>query len=84
MSIVLRETMTNMEGAYQAVTLLKIGVAGLVIVLAVALIVAGTLIRQEKRKRFLLWCTGSYIALWTLFVLYNTVLLTRHLMRMWH
>lgn len=76
--------MTNMGGAYQAVTVLRIGAIGLLIVLAVALIVAGTLIRPEKRKRFLLWCTGSYLALWTLFVLYNTVLLTRHLLKMWH
>jgi len=74
--------MTNMGGAYQAVTLLKIGAIGLVIVLAVALIVAGTLIREEKRRRFLLWCTGSYVALWTLFVIYNTFLLTRHFLKM--
>ena len=74
--------MTNMGEAYQAVALLKIGAIGLVIVLAVALIIAGTLIRAEKRKRFLLWSIGSYIVIWTLFVLYNTVLLTRYLMKM--
>jgi hypothetical protein len=71
-----------MGGAYQAATLLRNGAIGLVIVLAIALIVAGTLIREEKRKRFLLWCTGSYLVLWTLFVLYNTVLLTRHFLKM--
>lgn len=73
-----------MGGAYQVVTLLEIGAVGLLITLAVALIVAGTLIRPEKRMRLLLWCVGAYAAGWTLFVLYNTVLLTRYFFKILH
>ncbi len=73
-----------MGGAYQVATLIKIGLAGLVIVLAAALIVAGTLIPPEKRRKFLLWCAGVYAALWGAFVLYNTLMLTRHFIRMLH
>ncbi len=68
-----------MSGAYTVAELLKIGALGLVVVLAVALTTAGTVVRPERRRRFLLWAMAGYMALWTLWVLYNTVLLTRYL-----
>lgn len=73
-----------MGGAYQVATLIEIGVVGLVIVLAVALLIAGTLIQPEKRRKFLLWCVGVYAAGWAVFVLYNTLTLTRYFIRMMH
>lgn len=76
--------MTDMGGAYPVVTLITGGVTGLVIVLAIALLVAGTLIRAERRRRFLLWCVVIYAAGWTAFVLYNTLMLTRYFIRIVH
>jgi hypothetical protein len=70
-----------MGGAYPVATLLTDGAIGLVIVLAAALIAAGTLVRAEKRRRFLAWCVGMYIVGWTLFVLYNTLVLTRYFLK---
>ncbi len=68
-----------MGGAYTVVELLKMGALGLVVVLAVALTTAGTMLKPERRRRFLLWAVAGYMTLWTFWVLYNTVLLTRYL-----
>jgi hypothetical protein len=73
-----------MGEAYQVATLIRVGVVGLVIVLALALLIAGTLVQPEKRRRFLLWCVGVYAAGWTVFVLYNTLMLTKYLIKMMH
>ncbi|WP_260703176.1 hypothetical protein [Edaphobacter flagellatus] len=73
-----------MGGAYPVRALLEGGALGFAIALAVALMVAGTLIRRESRRRFLLWCAGIYITGWMLFVLYNTVLLTRYFLKVMH
>jgi hypothetical protein len=73
-----------MNGAYPEAVLLEYGAAGLLIVLAAASMVAGTMIRAERRRRFLLWCVAVYMAGWTLFVLYNTVVLTRYFLKIMH
>ncbi|MDE1176803.1 MAG: hypothetical protein PW789_09365 [Edaphobacter sp.] len=73
-----------MSEAITTATLLGYGAAGLIAVLAIALILAGTVVRPERRNRFLFWCVAVYVSIWTLFVLYNTVLLTRVFVRMMH
>ena len=73
-----------MGGAYPVATLLKAAAVGLVLLLAVVLLIAGTLVSQEKRKRFILWCVGIYAAGWTVFFLYNTYLLLRYLVGLRH
>ena len=76
--------MADMDGAYSVATVLQIGVFGLVITLAVVLIAAGTLVKPERRKRFVLWGLVAYFSGWTLFVLYNTLVLTRTLFKLLH
>jgi hypothetical protein len=71
-------------GAYTVAALLKLGAIGLTAVLALALIVAGTLLKPESRNRFLLWVVAAYMTAWTVWVLYNTLVLTRVLMKMIH
>jgi hypothetical protein len=71
-----------MGGTYTVAGLMEAGVLWLAIVMAAALLIAGLLIKPEGRKRFLLWCAALYMAGWTLFVLYNTVLLTRTLVHL--
>jgi len=76
--------MADMDGAYSVATVLQIGVFGLVIALAVVLIAAGTLVKPEGRKRLVLWGLVAYFSGWTLFVLYNTLVLTRTLFKLLH
>ena len=76
--------MADMDGAYSVATVLQIGVFGLVIALAVVLIAAGTLVKPERRKRFVVWGLVAYFSGWTLFVLYNTLVLTRTLFKLLH
>jgi len=76
--------MADMGGAYPVADLLKAAVIGLIILLAVVLLVAGTLVNKEKRKRFILWCVGIYGVGWALFFLYNTYLLIRYFVDLRH
>jgi len=73
-----------MNVTYTVASLLEYGAIGLIVVLAVALMVAGTLLKPERRIRFVLWVTAAYMATWTAWVLYNTLALTRVLMKMMH
>ncbi|MBS1799812.1 MAG: hypothetical protein JSS95_08310 [Acidobacteria bacterium] len=70
--------MADMGGAYPVAMLLKIAAIGLVVLLAVALLIAGTLIGKEKRQRFLAWSVGIYTAGWIVFLLYDTYLLIQY------
>jgi hypothetical protein len=70
-----------MGGAYQVRTLIEVGALGLLIVAAVALTVAGMLLRPESRRRFVLWCTAFYVTGWMAFVFYNAVVLTRYFVK---
>ncbi|MBS1821404.1 MAG: hypothetical protein JST61_05455 [Acidobacteria bacterium] len=65
----------RMGGAYPAADLLKTAAVGLVVLLAVALLIAGTLIGKKRRQRFILWCVGIYAAGWIVFGLYDTYLM---------
>lgn len=67
-----------MDGAYPVAGLLKLAAIGLLILLAVVLLIAGTLIGKEKRQRFILWCVGIYAVGWAIFLLYDTYLLIRY------
>jgi hypothetical protein len=78
------ESMTNMGGAYTVAELLKASAICLVIFLAVVLLIAGTLIGKEKRKRFILWCVGIYGVCWIAFCLYDTYLLIRYFFGLRH
>ena len=71
-----------MGGAYSVAEVLRMGAIGLVVLLAAALIVSGTLIGRERRRGFLLWCLGLYGAGWMLFLLYDTALLVRYFFRL--
>lgn len=73
-----------MDGAYSVASVLRVGVIGMVIALAVVMLAAGTVVKPERRRRFVLWGMAAYFSGWTLFVLYNTLVLTRVLYRMLH
>ncbi|HMG01496.1 MAG TPA: hypothetical protein VK596_00090 [Edaphobacter sp.] len=73
-----------MGGAYSVAVLFKATVFSLLVFLPVVLIVAGTLVKQEKRKRFLLWCIGIYGTVWTVCALSNTLLLIRYFLKLTH
>jgi Mn2+/Fe2+ NRAMP family transporter len=76
--------MADMGGAYPVADLLKAAAIGLVILLAVVLLIAGTLVSKEKRKRFMLWCVGIYGVGWIFFLTYNTYLLIRYFFGLKH
>ena len=78
------ESMTGMGGAYPVAVLSKAAAIGFVILLAMVLLVAGTLVRKENRKRFVLWCAGIYAVVWTVFLIYNTYLLLRYFFGLRH
>ena len=67
-----------MGGAYAVADLLKMAAIGLLILLAVILLIAGTLIGKQKRRRFILWCIGIYAAGWIVFGLYDTYLMVQY------
>jgi hypothetical protein len=73
--------MQGMGGAYTVAALLRLGLTGLVGVLVVVLLIAGTMLRPEKRGRFVLRTVAIYAAGWTLFVLYNTFVLARYFVK---
>ena len=54
----------------------------MVIALAVALLLAGTVVKPERRGWFVLRLVALNAAGWTIYVLYNTVVLTRYFVRM--
>lgn len=73
--------MVSMSGAYPIATLLKAATLGLVVLGAVILLLAGTVIGRERRRRFIMSCFGIYALSWTAVFLYNTWLLLRYFLK---
>lgn len=63
-------------------TLVLYGLAGLVAVLAVAFVIAGTMLRPESRARLIAGVFVAYAVGWMIYALYHAAVLTELLMKM--